>query len=37
MLEKVYKPEDVDRKWSSIWREAGIFTAKPGALWNFSS
>ncbi len=27
MLEKVYKPKDVDRKWSSIWKEAGIFTA----------
>ena len=31
MLEKVYRPEDVDRKWSSIWREAGIFTADPGS------
>jgi valyl-tRNA synthetase len=29
MLEKVYSPKDVDRKWSSLWREAGIFTADP--------
>ena len=31
MLEKVYRPKDVDRKWSSIWREAGVFTADPGS------
>ncbi len=27
MLEKVYKPNEVDTKWAGVWRERGVFTA----------
>ena len=31
MLEKVFNPNDVDRKWSAAWREAGTFVANAGS------
>jgi valyl-tRNA synthetase len=27
MLEKVYKPNDIEKRWSDAWRESGVFDA----------
>ena len=31
MLDKVYRPKEIDAKWSGIWREEGVFTADAGS------